>query len=286
MSTLVELVAKNRRRPFVVCDVSPPRSGNTEALSALSSVTPDMFFVAANPGRTVRASSPSIAQWIESNIKTPALFTMVTRDMNKTAMQTTLLGAHIMGLRNLVVVKGDNFNNSGCGTDKPVEGFTPTAFIRSVRKMNNRIDFTGRSLIDPTQFCVGATLDISRKWCSEMSLADNKIRSGSDFLIAQPNFDPDAAHKFLQEYQERRMSEMPIPIIWGIQIMSKGSISFANVPDHINKELDLGNSGYEIALEMIHRYLEIGINYFYLVPPIFQGGRRDYESAQAVIEDL
>ena len=92
-----------------------------------------MFFVAANPGRTVRASSPSIAQWIESNIKTPALFTMVTRDMNKTALQTTLLGAHIMGLRNLVVVKGDNFNNSGCGTDKPVKGFTPTAFIRSVR---------------------------------------------------------------------------------------------------------------------------------------------------------
>ena len=79
---------------------------------------------------------------------------------------------------------------------------------------------------------------------------------------------------------------MPIPIIWGIQIMSKGSISFANVPDHITKELDLGNSGYEIALEMIHRYLDIGINHFYLVPPIFRGGRRDYESAQAVIEDL
>ena len=286
MTTLVELVAKNYRKPFVVCDVSPPRSGNTESLDSISTVTPDMFFVASNPGRTVRASSVSVAQWIESNIKIPALFTMVTRDMNKTAMQTTLLGAHIMGLRNLVVVRGDNFNNSGCSIDRSAKGFTTTAFIRSVREMNNRIDFTGRTLTEPTQFCVGGTLDVSRNWCSEISLTNNKILSGSNFLIAQPNFDPEAARKFLEQYEDQHMSELSVPILWGIQIMSKGSISFANVPDRITRDLGLGQSGYEIALEMIHKYFEIGINHFYLVPPIFQGGRRDYESAQAVIEDL
>ena len=107
MTTLVELVAKSNQKPFLVCDVSPPRGGSTQLLDGIADLTPDMFFVAANPGRTVRASSSSVAQWIESNTKIPALFTMTTRDMNKTAMQTSLLGAHVMGLRNLVVVKGD-----------------------------------------------------------------------------------------------------------------------------------------------------------------------------------
>ena len=286
MTTLVELVAKKSRRPFIVCDVSPPRGGSTQLLRSITNVTPDMFFVAANPGGTVRASSLSVAQWLESNTKIPALFTMTTRDMNKTAMQTTLLGAHVMGLRNLVVAKGDEFPVSGRWTDVSVKGFTPTAFIRSVKEMNKRTDFTGQALSEPTDFCIGSTLDISRDWGSEMSLTGNKVRCGSDFLIAQPNFGPVLAGKFLEEYRNDQGADLTVPVMWGVQIMSKDSISFTHVPDQVTKELALGNSGYEIALEMIHKYLEIGIKDFYLVPPIFRGGRRDYESAQAVIEDL
>ena len=286
MTTLVELVAKNNQKPFIICDVSPPRGGTTQLLDVIADVTPDMFFVAANPGRTVRASSSSVAQWIESNTKIPALFAMTTRDMNKTAMQTTLLGAHVMGLRNLVVVKGDNFTTTRGCADVLVKGFTPTEFIRSVKKLNKRTDFTGRVLSEPTDFCVGSTLDTARDWGSEISLTANKIRCGSDFLIAQPNFDPVVTKQFLEQYKGNQKSELNVPIMWGVQIMSRDSISFTDVPEKVTKELALGNAGYEIALDMIHKYQEIGIKHFYLVPPIFPGGRRDYESAQAVIEEL
>ena len=286
MTTLVELVAKSNQKPFIVCDVSPPRGGSTQLLEGIADVTPDMFFVAANPGRTVRASSSAVAQWIESNTKIPALFAMTTRDMNKTAMQTTLLGAHVMGLRNLVVVKGDNFTTTRGCADVSVKGFTSTEFIRSVKKLNKRTDFTGRVLSEPTDFCVGSTLDTSRDWGSEITLTANKIRCGSDFLIAQPNFDPVVTEQFLEQYQGNQRSELNVPIMWGVQIMSRDSISFTDVPEQVTKELALGNAGYEIALDMIHKYQEIGINHFYLVPPIFPGGRRDYESAQAVIEEL
>ncbi len=286
MTTLVELVTKNNQKPFIVCDVSPPRGGSTQLLDVIADVTPDMFFVAANPGRSVRVSSSSVAQWIESNTKIPALFAMTTRDMNKTAMQTTLLGAHVMGLRNLVVVKGDNFTTTRGCADVSVKGFTPTEFIRSVKKLNKRTDFTGRVLSEPTDFCVGSTLDTSRDWGSEISLTAKKIRCGSDFLIAQPNFDPVVTKQFLEQYKGNQRSELKVPIMWGVQIMSRDSISFTDVPEQVTKELALGNAGYEIALDMIHKYQEIGIKHFYLVPPIFPGGRRDYESAQAVIEEL
>ena len=51
-------------------------------------------------------------------------------------------------------------------------------------------------------------------------------------------------------------------------------------------DLQDGHLPYEITIDLIERYLEKGIDTFYLIPTIFRGGRRDYLSAQAVIEEV
>src|SRR5437762_4882144 len=48
-------------RPVVLCDFSPPRSGNPTALEDVSGLATDFFCVAYNPGKAVRASSSSVA---------------------------------------------------------------------------------------------------------------------------------------------------------------------------------------------------------------------------------
>jgi hypothetical protein len=54
----------------------------------------------------------------------------------------------------------------------------------------------------------------------------------------------------------------------------------------VHQDLEEGGSSYEITTDLVKRYLGIGIDTFYLVPTIYKGGRRDYLSAQAVIEDI
>ena len=59
---------------------------------------------------------------------------------------------------------------------------------------------------------------------------------------------------------------------------------FSSVPEGVRKDLEGGRDGTDIALELLHEFLEAGINRIYLVPPIMRGGARDYEAAQAVLE--
>ena len=91
----------------IICDFSPPRSGNPEVVEH-AQIDADFVSVAYNPGRAVRTSSAMLAAAIQRSGKN-AVFTLATRDMNKLALQSQLLGAQMLGLQNVVVVQGDPF---------------------------------------------------------------------------------------------------------------------------------------------------------------------------------
>jgi 5,10-methylenetetrahydrofolate reductase len=206
--------------------------------------------------------------------------------MNKSAMQSLLLGAELMGLPNVLIVKGDKFSAEDLNLQTEVNDFTPTELISGVKTMNERRDFRGNELTYPTRFCIGGALDLSRDWGKESWLTKAKITSGCNFIVSQPTFDPELPSKFLSFYEKTVGEQLKIPVMWGIQMIEKDTISFANVPSWVYQELEEGGSSYEITINLVKRYLELGIDTFYLVPTIYKGGRRDYLSAQAVMEDI
>jgi len=249
-------------------------------------LNPDMFMVAYAPGKAVRLNSIFAADWIHSKTNIPTIFTISTRDMNKSAMQSLLLGAELMGLPNVLIVKGDKFSAEDLDLQTEVYDFTPTELISAVKAMNERRDFRGNELTYPTRFCIGGALDLSRDWGKESRLTKAKITSGCKFIVSQPIFDPELPSKFLSFYEKTIGEELKIPVMWGIQMVEKDTISFANVPRWVHQDLEEGGSSYEITIDLVKRHLDLGIDTFYLVPTIYKGGRRDYLSAQAVIEDI
>jgi len=286
MKLVLEALKKREQRPFVVCDFSPPKGGIEDLLNHLIQLTPDMFLVAYAPGKSVRINPVFVADWIQTQVNVPAIFTMSPRDMNKNAIQSLLLGAQLKGLDSVFVVKGDQFSTQDLVPQYSVNDFMPTDLIASIRTMNKRKDFLGKELHYPTNFCIGAALDISRPWQNEAWLTKLKIERGCEFLISQPVFDPDLPDRFLEFYKVEIGENLDVPIMWGIQMVDKNTVSFATVPKWINGDLEDGHLPYEIAIDLMGRYLEKGINTFYLIPTIFRGGRRDYLSAQAVIEEI
>ena len=286
MKSVIEAINKRGRKPFYLCDFSPPKGGNADLLLECCDLNPDMFMVAYAPGKAVRLNPIFAADWIHSKTNIPTIFTISTRDMNKNAMQSLLLGAELMGLPNVLIVKGDKFSAEDLDLQTEVYDFTPTELISAVKAMNERRDFRGNELTYPTRFCIGGALDLSRDWGKESRLTKAKITSGCNFIVSQPIFDPELPSKFLSFYEETIGEELKIPVMWGIQMVEKDTISFVNVPKWVYQDLEAGGSSYEITIDLVKRYLEFGIDTFYLVPTIYKGGRRDYLSAQAVIEDI
>ena len=286
MKSVIEAINKRGRKPFYLCDFSPPKGGNADLLLESYDLNPDMFLVAYAPGKSVRLNPIFAADWIHSRTNIPSVFTVSTRDMNKSAMQSLLLGAELMGLPNVLIVKGDKFSAQDLNLQTEVNDFTPTELISAVKTMNERRDFRGNELTYPTRFCIGGALDLSRDWGKESWLTKAKITSGSNFIVSQPTFDHELPSKFLSFYEKTIGEKLKIPVMWGIQMVERDTISFANVPRWVHQKLEDGGSSYEITINLVKRHLDLGIDTFYLVPTIYKGGRRDYLSAQAVMEDI
>ena len=259
-----------------LCDFSPPRFGDPASI-VIPDMPADFIAVACNPGRAVRVNSAILAAHIRAHTGRDVTFTLVTRDMNKLAVESLLLGAQLLGLENVIVAQGDPFSPRDLERVKHVGDYTPTGLIAS---MNAGADFRGSRVRSPPDFCIGATLDLGRELLNEVRLAQSKVDAGARFFITQPIFDPADARRFLADYAVYSGEDMAAPVFFGLQILKAGGVLFSSVPDEVCRELDQGRDEVEIALELYQRFRESGIHNIYLVPPIARGGARDYGAAQ------
>ena len=253
-------------------------------LAPAANLDVDFVSVAYNPGKSARVNSVAAAHWIKTNTGRDVMFTLATRDMNKVAVQSLLLGAQLLGLENVIVVKGDQFTDRELSLVNEVNDYRPTELLRSINELNQGVDYKGLKLRTPTDFCVGASIDLSRGIESESRLTHRKVAAGAHFFVSQPTFHPSEPKRFLEKYAEDHGEELPAPIFHGVQLMTQDSIVFGNIPQWVTDDLAKDRSGADIALEVLRGFADAGIRSIYLVPPILRGGRRDYEAAQVVLE--
>ena len=269
-------------RPGFICDYSPPRSGRAVDVPE-PPVQSDFISVAYNPGRAVRMNSVTTAAVLRSRFSAEPIFTLATRDMNRLALQSLLLGAQALGLENVIVVAGDQFGPTDYGA-VAVEDYRPTELMTAISALNGGIDYRGRGLGAPTDFCVGATVDLGRGIQDEARLAARKVAAGARFLITQPVFDPVDVERFDDARGRSGGDLAETPVFYGIGLMETDGISFANVPQKVRDELAAGRSGVEIALGNWEALRDGGARDCYLVPPIRRGGARNYEAAREFLE--
>jgi homocysteine S-methyltransferase len=266
-------------RTCIICDFSPPRSASPELLDQ-AKIDADFISVAYNPGRSVRVNAPMLAAAIRQRVGQDVVFTLATRDMNKLALQSLLLGAQLLGLENVIVVQGDPFSRRDLALVKPVDDYRPTRLIDAIARMNLGMDFRNSQLPAPTSFCVGATVDLGRGVQSEARLAHRKVESGAKFLITQPIFDPDLAFAFRESYFDAAGIQLGVPVFSGLQVLEPDGVNFSAVPPSVQERLAAGHSGVEIALELYAEFQRAGLHNVYLVPPIRRSGGRDYAAAR------
>ena len=268
-----------------LCDFSPPRGADLSTVDQVKQVGADFVCVAYSPGKSVRVDSTVMAHLIGRDGEQQVVFNLACRDMNRLAIQNHLLGAQLLGLENILVLQGDEFTERDLKSLKSVADYRPVELRGDIGLLNEGVDFRGLKLRQPTTFCVGAVVDLTRADMErEVGLARQKVSAGADYLITQAFYDLDQAARFHDLYAKLAGQELTVPVFYGLQILEAEGLMFGDVPQKVRRDLDRGRSGVDIALEQLRAYIDGGMTGVYLVPPILRGGRRDYRAAGSVLD--
>ncbi len=244
----------------------------------------DFVSVAYSPGRSVRVDSTAMAQVIGMSGDQEVIFSLATRDMNKLALQSHLLGAQALGLENVVVLGGDGFTSRDRDLLTPVNDYSSTGLIKAIGDLNHGEDFRGLKLRKPTRFCIGAVIDFGASDIErEARLTERKIQAGVDFFFSQAFYTVEVADRFYETYSSVVGGDLTLPVFHGLPILERDGILFGDVPAHLRSDLEKGRSPLEIAFEQLQSYIDNGMDLIYLIPPILKGGRRNYAAAEQLL---
>jgi 5,10-methylenetetrahydrofolate reductase len=206
---------------------------------------------------------------IEQRIGIETILHYTCRDRNLIGMQSDMLGAHAIGLRNLLLITGDPPKLGDYPDATGVFDIDAIGLARMVRRLNGGVDIGGRSIGDPTALSIGVGVNpVHRDFAFEMERFRKKVESGAEWAITQPVFDAKAMEDFL-EYLAKH--DLGIPIIMGIwPLTSLRNAQFMHnevpgivIPDSIMARMAKAESpqaareeGVEIARELCSRMID------------------------------
>lgn len=262
MARVTDIVSASGTKPVFMCDFSPPRNPSPNWLDQASSLNPDIFNVPYLAPHPTRPGPITAARLIRDHTGTEVAFNLATRDSSESLVLEKLSRARELGLENVVVLQGDA--DRGVADVSRTKRFRPTELIRELK---------GRG----DEFCVGAVADLAKNVEREADLSLRKVDAGADFLLIQPTLDFEAMKKFLSH------DGLDVPLFHGVQVLVKGAIAFMPLPDSLQDQIEHGDAGVQFAVDTVRHILGLDIRCFYLIPPVFPGGARDYGMARQVM---
>jgi len=173
----------------------------------------DAVNVPDNPLSTLKVSSIAYAKIVMDELKVDAIPHLNCRDRNLLALQSDILGAHILGLRNLFIIGGDK--PSGILKPKEVWETTSIELCRIVKGLNKGFAYNDESIKieGKTDFLVGGTIIFDRK--NEVETVSKKIEAGFDFFQSQITFNPNLVLNFFEKAEKQGVN-LDKPVLIGL----------------------------------------------------------------------
>lgn len=234
----------DRGRFVTLVEMLPPRGHdldkNLRGARKLHEAGVSAINIPDGPRASARMTPMALAVSIERQVGIETVIHYCCRDRNLLGMQSDLLGAHALGLRNVLLVTGDPPKLGDYPDATAVFDVDSIGLANMVRRLNHGADVGDNPIGSATGFCFGVgvnpgAIDFER----EMSRFEWKVDAGAEYAITQPVFDLDAFHRFL-----RRIENCRIPVLAGIWPLA----SFRNA-EFMNNEVP----GVDVPDEILER---------------------------------
>jgi homocysteine S-methyltransferase len=282
------------RGAFVISvELAPPRGFRAEALveqaRQLRIHGVDLVNIPDGPRAGARMSALAVAVLVQQQAGIETILHYACRDRNLLGMQSDLLGAHSMGIRNLLLITGDPPQIGDYPDATGVFDVDSIGLTNVVTRLNRGFDIGGQSIGIPTAFHVGVAanpgaLDPDE----ELRRFEYKVEAGAEFAITQPVFDAQELARFLARVERFRIpvlaSVAPLESLRHAEFMAN-EVPGVRVPDGIVERMRRAEAGGRAAAEGLTIAREIAAE----IRPLVQGlqittATGSAETALAVIE--
>jgi methylenetetrahydrofolate reductase (NADPH) len=267
----------------VTSECGPPRGARPEKVKEKAGLLKDhvdAVNVTDNQTAMVRMSSWAAGVIIKQMGLDPIL-QMVTRDRNRLAMQSDIIGAYSLGINTMLCLSGDHPKFGDHATAKSVYDLDSVQLVQMVQKMRDEGKFQGGGDIDcpPKMFIGAAANPFAEPFDLRVSRLAKKIKAGADFIQTQCIFNLDKFEKYMEMVCDRGLDEK-VHLLAGITPMKsagmakymKNKVPGMDVPDEIIKRLEgvskaeQPEEGIKIAVESIQRLKEVkGVHGFHIM---------------------
>jgi methionine synthase I (cobalamin-dependent)/5,10-methylenetetrahydrofolate reductase len=200
----------------VSVELIPPRGFQTDTLiehaRTLKIRGVDLVNIPDSPRASARMSALSAAVLVQQQTGVEAILHYACRDRNLLGMQSDLLGAHSMGVRNVLVVTGDPPKVGDYPDATAVFDVDSIGLANVVARLNGGSDIGGQPIGSPTAFHIGVAVNPGAlSLDEELRRFAYKVEAGAEFAITQPVFDAVEFRAFIE-----RIRHHGIPILAGI----------------------------------------------------------------------
>ena len=260
------LGAKLARNEFVtMVEIVPPKGidvrKEVEGARFLKSVGVDAVNIPDSPRASARMSNQALSLLIQRDVGIDAILHYTCRDRNVLCIQSDLLGAAAVGIKNLICITGDPPKMGNYPDATAVFDVDAIGLVNIVHNLNRGLDLGGNPIGTGTGFVIGVGANPGlTDLDEEIRRFEYKVQAGAEYVVTQPVFDLRLLENFL-----RRIEHCRIPVVAGIwPLVSVRNAEFmknelrVSVPDSILERMARAQTpetaraeGVAIAREML-----------------------------------
>ncbi|MFQ5987943.1 MAG: methylenetetrahydrofolate reductase [Dehalococcoidia bacterium] len=260
MSNLSEALKSGK---FVVtAEIGPPKGVDIEEMledAELFRGRVDAINVTDQQSSVMRLGSLSTCHLLKERGLEP-VFQMTCRDRNRIALESDFLGAHVLGIENVLCLTGDYVSLGDHPEAKPVFDLDSVSLLETATLLQQGRDLAGKELKGSPVFFLGAIVTPGADPLEPQIIKmEKKVRAGAQFFQTQAVYEPEEFERFVKE-----IKHLNVPVLVGIVLLkSAGMARFMNknvagvhVPDSLIEEIDRAENKREKSVEIAARLIK------------------------------
>ena len=269
-----QFLEKSRNNEFVnMVEIDPPYGVCVDKIMSSSKILKDagvdLITIADSPLGKPRIDSMTVAAKIKREIGIEAMPHICCRDKNTIALKACLLGGYVEGIRNILVITGDQVPSFNRGETKGVFNYNSVKLMKLINEMNE-------DTFDK-QYIVGGALNLNVvNKDAEIKRMNKKIQAGATFFLTQPIYENETI-----DYLSKIKKDKNVKIFGGIlplvsyrnALFLNNEVPGINIPQKYidkfdeNMTRDEGEKiGIEIAVEIRDKIMPYVDGIYYMAP--------------------
>lgn len=269
-----------RGKTVVMTELDPPKTLDLDkyfaGARALTDAGSDVITLADNSLAILRVSNLAVGAMLKQRFKIDPLLHLSCRDRNLIGLQSELMGMSALGIHHVLPLTGDPAKTGDHPGASSVYDVSSIELIGIIQRMNEGVNYTGKSIKLTSRFIIGCTFNPNAKnMDAQVSRLERKVAAGAQYVMTQPVFETR-----LVEEAHRRTRHLGIPIFMGVWPLLNGrqaeflhnEVPGIVIPERVRAEMagkegaDGRKQGIELAKEVCRATLDLFPGVYLITP--------------------